>query len=403
MNKKRFYNVIVCFVMAFFMFFAAGCFENPDRDHVHNPGTNQNQGNTDGGDNQNKGDDTNNNQNNNDNDDNNNNNDNNDNNDEETPTTINIVGFGDSIAAGYAVEGSDMYTSYTAFDNGEASINDMCFTNIIASQFESSYDEVRVKSYAKSGDETGDLIAKFNNTTLYADLAEDVENADIITLCIGANNVLSVALNNMANYFSGSISIDEIETLLQQGVANFKNDYSNTIIPYLTQGAATVYVMTIYDPYYYFDFDDMYFETEVMMGVNVKNEFKQSFNSLKNLAISYMDEVNSYIKSYNYQGKSVVVVDVNSSMKTLTKSQYSEYINADSTQIQFTTMDLVLMAMSEDISTFANNQYFDPHPTALGQRYIANLFLRAMEMDEVALSWFIIIELLYNFKICQQY
>ena len=39
---------------------------------MHNPGTNQNQGNTDGGDNQNKGDDTNNNQNNNDNDDDNN-------------------------------------------------------------------------------------------------------------------------------------------------------------------------------------------------------------------------------------------------------------------------------------------------------------------------------------------
>lgn len=401
MKKRNVFNVIICFAISFFMLFAAaGCFENPDRDHVSNK-NDTTQGDTTGGNNNqtddnNKGDDNNNddqtsddNDNDNNNDDQNNNNDNNnDDNEEEMQTTINIVGFGDSIAAGYAVEGSDMYASYTAFDNGDVDINDMCFTNIIAGQFSSSYDVVNAKSYAKSGDKTNDLIDKFNDEITYPNLLTDVENADIITLCIGANNVLTVALDNLSNYFAGSMPIDYIETLLQQGVESFKNDYSNTIIPNLTQYGAEVYVMTIYDPFYYFSVADIDFiSSNVYMAQFAETYMENQFNKLKTLAIEYLDEINSYIKSQNYEN--VVVVDVNETLKTLSKTEYSQLINADSTKISINVDDIFdLSTFSiryENVSSLTNNSYFDPHPTSLGQKYIANLFLRAMGVDEVAL------------------
>ena len=413
MKSKRFVSVITCLIMAFLMLFSTGCFDNPDRDSVYDDTTinqddtgnndNQNNNNDNNGDNNQNGDNGNTNKdsddNNNGNDDNNNenNNENNNNNEngnesnsennQEQDNVVNIVGFGDSIAAGYAFEGSDMYSSYVAYSTGEVAINDMCFTNVIAEKYAESYDEVNVKSYAQSGDKTNDLISKFNDLSSYPNLAQDVEDADIITLCIGANNVLSVALNNMANYFSGSISISEIETLLQQGVANFKNDYSNTIIPYLTQGAATVYVMTIYDPYYYFEVDDIEFVSANSYLVPfAKSYMAGMFNELKTLAIEYLDEVNNYIKSQNFEN--VIIIDINENFKALSKTEYSQVVNADSTKISINldeVIDIYTLSI-KDTSSLMNNPYFDPHPTALGQRYIANLFLRAMEMDEVALS-----------------
>ncbi len=348
MKKRNVFNLIVCLVMAFLvMFVVTGCLENPDRDRIYdNSSINQSDNNGENGEDSKN----------------------------ENPTTINIIGLGDSIAAGYAVEGTDMYASYTAFDGGEVGINEMCYTNIIATQFSGSYDTVNVKSYAQSGDKTSDLVAKFDNVNV----ANDIENANIITLCIGANNVLTVALDNMADYFAGFITIDDVETLLQDGLANFKTDY-DFIVPYLTQFGAQIYVMTVYDPYYYFNVNDISFESEIIMGVNVKQQLKTKFDSIKSLAINYLNQVNDYIKSSS--NENVHIVDVNTIFKNLTKSQYSLCINADSTRIQIATSDIVSIFLSHNLTSLSASQYFDPHPTSLGQKYIANLFLTAMEMD----------------------
>ena len=379
-SKRKFFNVFLVLFVAFFVLMAGGCFnkdksnqlsndENPEI-HAGDNNDNNNQSQDDKNDDQNQTNDN-----------------NDDNNDQNIKTTISIVGFGDSISAGYAVSGSDMYDAYISYDNDETDINSMCYTNLIANKLAESYETVNVKSYAKSGDTTADLMDKIEDKTTYPNLDSDVLNADIITLCIGANNVLGVALNYLPSYLSGEISKAEIEELFKQGVATFKNDYSNKIIPYLTSGEANVYVMTIYDPYLYFDVSEIQFTSSNHNVASFAQEFiSTQFTELKNMAISYLNEINEYMLNQNIEN--VIVVDVNDSFDNLTKETHRTYINADSSKIQIDVdeiFDLNTFTI-KNTSALQNNPYFDPHPTSLGQRYIANLFLDSMGIAVITLE-----------------
>lgn len=345
-TKRKFSLLIL--LMAIIMIFSAGCFEHAPNndDNSDNPGINQpvddNQGDNNPSEN---------------------------NNNNNTKNVINIVGFGDSISAGYAVEGSDMYSAYVDYTSGTTAVSSKCYTKLIANSLDDTYETINVKNYAESGDKTSDLISKLNDSETYPLLQTDVQNADIITLCIGANDILGIALNNMADYIKGNKTLDEINNMLDESVANFKTNYTNTIIPYLTQGNGKVYVMTIYDPYKYFDTNEI-----IVTG---ENAFKRAmityalsqFEELKETAINHLSEINEYIR--NNSPLSVVIVDVNQSLESLDKTTYRTYINADSSKI---SIDADTVSM-EDASALQNDPNFDPHPTSQGQQFIANLFL----------------------------
>lgn len=346
LTKRKF--SLLMLIMAFIMVFSAGCFEpapNND-DDPDDPGINQPGDDNPGDDN--PGD---------------------DNIDDPERNVINIVGFGDSISAGYALEGSDMYSAYVDYTSGTTAVSSKCYTKLIANSLDDTYETVNVKNYAESGDKTGDLISKLNNTSAYPSLATDVQNADIITLCIGANDILGVALNNMADYLTGNITLEQINTMLDQGVANFKTNYTNTIMPYLTQGNGKVYVMTIYDPYKYFDTNEITITGENAFSRAIITYALSQFGALKETAINHLNEINEYIKNNSPEG--VIVVDVNASFEALNVTKYRKYINADSSKI---TIDADTFSM-EDASALQSNPNFDPHPTSQGQQFIANLFL----------------------------
>ena len=304
--------------------------------------------------------------------------------DDTTPKiqTFNVVGLGDSISAGYAVTGSDMYNSYMAYVNGETKINQMCFTNLIASAYADTKENVSVTSYAKSGDKSSDLVAKFNDGNNYPNLGTDVNNADIITLCIGANNVLGTLLNggtssSLVSYIMGITTLEAIDTKLQAGLQQFKTDYTNSIMPRLTQSNAKVYVMTIYDPFKYFDISEIRYNSSDTMTNNIANLIITKFPDIKSLAINYLNEVNNYIRN-NSNYENVVVVDVNATFEAIdSATTYSKYINADSSKIDLGTVTY------SSIGSIANNIYLDPHPTSLGQKFIANIYLQAMDLPTI--------------------
>lgn len=303
--------------------------------------------------------------------------------DDTTPKiqTFNIVGLGDSISAGYAVTGSDMYNSYMSYVNGDTNINDMCFTNLIASAYADTKENVNVTSYAKSGDKSSDLVAKFADTANYH-MATDINEADVITLCIGANNVLGTLLNggtssSLVSYIMGITTLEAIETQLQAGLQQFKTDYTNSIMPRLTQSNAKVYVMTIYDPFKYFDANEIRYDSTDSTTNYFANLIITKFPAIKELAISYLNQINNYIKN-NSDYQNVTVVDVNAAFETIDNaSKYSTYINADSSKL-----DLGRISYTS-ISKLSNNKYFDPHPTSLGQKFIANIYLQAMDLPTI--------------------
>ena len=290
---------------------------------------------------------------------------------EKTPKNVNIVAFGDSISAGYGPQGSEMYSYYNNYVIGRNKINEKCFSYALASSIRSEDVTISAVSYAESGDTTDDLIEKLNDKRNYPDLLTDMSRADIITLCIGANNVLAPTLNNMMALMSGTMSLEDFETILQSGYENFKDDYTNSIIPVLTRSNAQIYVMTIYDPYKYASFEDVRVTGSYDFDIT---QFESEFFAVKNLAITYLNKINSYIKSQIFDN--VFVVDVNASFESLTKAQYAQYLNIDTTKITLninSAFDILSLQQ-----TLLGNIYFDPHPTISGQAYIASLFYNAV-------------------------
>ena len=284
---------------------------------------------------------------------------------------IRIVAFGDSISAGYAPQNSEMYSYYNNYAIGRTAINEKCFSYVLANSFKSETVSVKAVSYAESGDKTSDLINKLNDKRNYPDLLDDMSRADIITVCIGANNVLGPTLNNIPALMAGTMTLEEFDDILKAGYEQFKFDYVNSIIPVLTRSNAQIYVMTVYDPYRYASFEDITVRGSYDFDIT---ELEAEFFEIKDLAINYLNSINSFIKSQRYNN--VFVVDVNASFESLTKAQYSQYLNIDTSKITLTINSQAdIFALQ---TTLLGSIYFDPHPTILGQEYIASLFRNAV-------------------------
>lgn len=297
-----------------------------------------------------------------------------------SPQNINIVAFGDSISAGYGPENSEMYSYYNNYAIGRNKINEKCFSYVLTNSLCEEEATIKAVGYAESGDTTDDLIDKLNDKKNYPDLLTDISRADIITLCIGANNVLAPTLNNMMSLMSGMMSLQDYEAILQTGYENFKDDYTNSIIPVLTRSNAQIYVMTIYDPYKYASFEDITVTGSYSFDVT---QFESEFFAIKNLAITYLNKINNYIKSQIYDN--VFVVDVNASFEGLTKAQYSQYLNIDTTKITLNINSAYdILGLQQ---TLLGNIYFDPHPTIMGHQYIASLYLDAIEKNNQSTKW----------------
>ena len=130
----------------------------------------------------------------------------------------------------------------------------------------------------------------------------------------------------------------------------------------MTRDDAKVFVMTVYDPYQFFDLNDFKANDFVKLYIS---SITDRFNALKDLAIEYIGKINSFIKSQIYQN--VFVVDVEAKFKSMTKDEFNQNIFADSSQIEINSQ--------EDLDNLAFNKYADIHPTIDGQEYIANLFI----------------------------
>ena len=271
---------------------------------------------------------------------------------------LKVVGLGDSISAGYSPQNTSLYSYYNDYISNNTKINEMCYTNIVANNFVDEKTFVSAKSYATSGDTSANLVNKLQDSKSYPDILSDIKNANIITLCIGANNVLIPAINSLNDYVAGNITLDYIESLLIQGYEQFRDDYTNQIMNILPRTKGYIFVMTVYDAYKYLDLTEA--NINQMFASNLA-QINQAFNEIKELTVEYLNKINDYIRNEKYNN--VFVVDVNIAFEGLTKTDYLNYINADSTKITIA-----------DLMNLKNSSNFDPHPTLDGQMYIAGLF-----------------------------
>ena len=172
---------------------------------------------------------------------------------------INYVSLGDSIAAGHTIneqwatnygEGSQ----YGKNGNTETTLVPGCYTDLFKKDLEEKYGaaNISVKSFARSGDTVEDLMAKLTHETV----KNAIKEANIVTICIGANNVLQPAFGDLNTYIATG-SLASAEAIIAQNLNNLENDsYPSSYTAlfnmlYNINPKAKYIFTTIYNPYKY--------------------------------------------------------------------------------------------------------------------------------------------------------
>lgn len=184
------------------------------------------------------------------------------------------ISFGDSIAAGHSIN-SDwevLYgekSQYGVNGNTQTAIVPNCYTDLIRQELVSTYgsDNTDTRSFARSGDQVHHLISKIDHEIV----KEWVRKADLVTICIGANNILTPAMSiYLEKYINAGDSalvefdatIDSNLAILSAGRDAITNKYPEGSYGllfdklYALNKRATYILTTIYNPYKYLWIDE---------------------------------------------------------------------------------------------------------------------------------------------------
>lgn len=167
------------------------------------------------------------------------------------------VSLGDSIAAGHSIDDNweNNYgtgSQYGSNGNLSTTIVPNSYTDLLNNEFKQTYadSDVYVYSFAHSGDTVDDLINKLSHSTV----RDEIEKADVVTICIGANNILGHVYPELMPYIeTGSLSSLEASVESSLSVLNTDNNSSSYVSLFnklneINPNAKYVFT-TIYNPY----------------------------------------------------------------------------------------------------------------------------------------------------------
>ena len=180
------------------------------------------------------------------------------------PDLFGYVSLGDSIAAGHSI--NDDWEKDYGYDAQYDDIGDAptvivrnSYTDLIAKDLTNIYKDNKVvcTSFAHSGDMVIDLMEKLDHDVV----KRAIMRANLVTICIGANDILQPALSNVYEYINtGSLSTIEAEVANNLSVLN--NDSSSSSYKalfnklYSINPNATYVFTTVYNPYKYLWIED---------------------------------------------------------------------------------------------------------------------------------------------------
>lgn len=286
--------------------------------------------------------------------------------------TLKYVALGDSIADGTGLPGYQKYT----FVEG-------AYTTLLKEDLETRFN-IDAVTYAKASSNTSDLLSLLNGmpTEKYSDLdvetaLNDIASADLITLCIGANDILLPAIENVYDFIMNNKTVADMEQILDKGLEAFTSNYPE-VLKKLTElnPNAQIIVHDIYNPYKYFKLTAEIEKIAPYVGVNVNNA-----NSIGDITEIYLDggtnSSGNKVSGLNNILTSSVAMNNNGNITiTFIKTNfdscvdydisYSELVNADPTKIT-----------AQNFMNFS--EYADPHPTLEGHEMIASSVIFAAE------------------------
>lgn len=269
---------------------------------------------------------------------------------------VNIVALGDSIPRGYGLKNPSRDS----------------FPSQVASHFSKIYSNVDLKNYAVDGMKSDELVE-----LLQAGKAPAVKNADIIIICIGANNILQYSydllyrkdidveelfmsygnflmsdksdmsapkaiekyIKDVCDYAASAEFTDKING----GVENLREDIPK-IISYIrsVNKDAKIYFTTVYNPYKGMDFTLPYVDALFPLG-SLSDKFVGLIN----------DVITDSASSNGYK-----IVDV----FNLFENDKGKNVNA---QLDLSSLNLE----------------YDPHPNLNGHTLIAQEFIKIITED----------------------
>ncbi len=294
-----------------------------------------------------------------------------------------MLALGDSIAAGYApkpmggkgkdedMAEQDMIDAYEKYMNrrkgGVADpnyVNQFSYPAVLKTKL-SGNTNITLQSYARTGDQTKDLLAKLDPNYRDAEIAtkkgeilEAVNQADYITLCIGANDILQRATGinifmKDLNWFRATFTSD---------LEKFKTNF-DTILGTLTDNGATVYVMSVYSPYKCFTGNPPIPASQYTPSYASTTKKIVDINGI---AQEFLAQLNAYISSKAAANPYVTYVDVAAVINAVDTDTHKTLIHADPTRFNLDGL----------VSTFGQTIpiWFDPHPTIAGAVKIADTY-----------------------------
>lgn len=173
----------------------------------------------------------------------------------------------------------------------------------------------------------------YNDAHSKQDVKSLVESADVITLCVGANDIMDAAPRKTSGLDKYSINFE----VADQGLENFTNDWPRIIDSiYALNNDVTLIVMTIYNPFR--ETDEIYSQ--------IDSYFINNGVGMNDIIINH--DTSAYVATFEYK-----VADV-----------YAEF--NDNHFVDPLTGRIML----KDELTGFYNSFCDPHPNQYGQNLI---------------------------------
>lgn len=286
------------------------------------------------------------------------------------------VSLGDSISAGHTInedwakdygEGSQ----YGVNGNTSTVIVPNCYVDLLRQDLRDRYGVVSVTSFSRSGDTVADLMEKLSHDVVRSTL----KKADLVTICIGANDVLQPAFGDLNTYITTG-SLENAESIIAQNLSNLENDNHATSYTALFNKLNEInprakYVFTtVYNPYKYlwceegqngffapllatipdmsfFGFDVDGLIKDGLLATPIVQQFFSRVNSLSAWAETYVTALNNVLKSRidAYAKSNFVVAETKALFDTYPDRtgtgdvKYNDLVNVEYTR-GYNTMDM---------------------------------------------------------------
>ena len=354
----------------------------------------------------------------------------------EKPKEKIYVSLGDSISKGYAINLKEL------LDSGETTTNNLitgeendysfienCYAYKLNGYLKQYYGYNKGYNFAHNGDNCQDLInfissfydnvnevcknpngmnSKFNTLT-NLEVYNILSNAQTISVCIGANNILSEATDIITNYLgfqknTTPMSYQQVEALLRDKVeSDFEPQFQKLLLLINSLNSkAEVYFTTIYNPYAIlqanedlmnylssndgymlqqtlkasFGYDLQYFTQDRLTDIAYLSELaiQGGFDSTGKVFLGLNGVIKEEInKSKANDNSNFFMVDSYSKFneKKGPNNEYHNYVNESLDSLTEQKLTNIMLNSNLENSIV---MYMDPHPTYLGHNLIFETF-----------------------------